>query len=360
MEHISEHISIEKPAPYDIFVHRGLLTDCSKLIKEQNIHGKIGIITDQNVASLYLTTVKTALQQGGYQVSDYAIMPGEPHKTWDTLGSILEFLAQNEFTRQDVLIALGGGVVGDIAGMAAGLYMRGISYIQMPTSVLAAVDSSIGGKTAIDLKAGKNLAGLFVQPTMVLCDPDSFQTLPEEEMRSGMAEVIKTALLEGEAVFDLVQQYLDTPLKQRDMSKLIAACLHTKARIVQQDPYEKDIRQCLNFGHTIGHALEKLHGYHISHGQGVAQGMQVMVKASMANHKIPLDPLEGERMLSLIRKLGFSEEIPYSAAEIAREILHDKKRQGEYITFVIPYGIGNCKLVKYPMKQVEEFIAAGM
>ena len=262
-------------------------------------------------------------------------------------------MADCGLTRTDCAVALGGGVVGDLTGFAAGCYMRGIKYVQMPTTLLASVDSSVGGKTAIDLTAGKNLAGLFYQPETVLCDVGFLDTLPEDVFACGLAEAVKTGVLSGHELFD---RFFAANIKE-NIAEIIALCVRYKGDVVQRDEFETGERKLLNLGHTIGHAIEKLSGYAVAHGQAVAMGMAMIARSAEALGDAP------KGMAELIAKAltanGLPTDCEYSAAELARLALSDKKRSGSSMTLVIPAAVGGCTLKKLPVDELEQYIGAG-
>lgn len=232
--------------------------------------GKICIISDRNVASLYMDICRESLEEAGYGVWEYVLPPGEASKNGTNYLRILEYLAAVPFTRSDGIVALGGGMVGDLAGFVAATYMRGINVYQVPTTLLAAVDSSVGGKTAIDLPSGKNLAGAFHQPKLVLQDSRLLNTLPSDVYREGMAEVIKYGMIHDRKLF----KRLENPTEVRNsLDEVIKTCVGIKKEYVEADEFDRGLRHKLNFGHTLGHAMEQAEGYRLSHGDAVAKGM---------------------------------------------------------------------------------------
>ena len=253
-------IEVHTAPAYEVTIGAGLLKTCGARLK--TVLGGCRIAADSNVAPLYLETVCASLRDAGFAVCSYVFPAGEAHKNFTTLSAILEFLAESQLTRTDCVAALGGGVTGDMAGFAAASYLRGIRYVQLPTTLLSAVDSSVGGKTAIDLAAGKNLAGAFLQPAAVLCDTDCLRSLTAAVFADGAAEAIKTGVLSGETLFSLFEDgtLTDAP------AEVIARCIRYKAGVVERDEKEQGERRKLNLGHTVGHAIEKCSGYAIPHG----------------------------------------------------------------------------------------------
>lgn len=351
---LTRSVSINVVPPYKVTIGPGLLSECGERIKSVTGLCHAAVITDSNVAPFYLDKVKESLGTAGFDVSTYTFSAGEANKNLDTLSAILEFLAEEELTRSDCVVALGGGVSGDMAGFAAGCYLRGIRYVQLPTTLLAAVDSSVGGKTAVNLQAGKNLAGLFLQPSAVLCDTDCFDTLPPGVFDEGMAEVIKTAVLLGEELFELCRP----DSRKSDIAELVTRCVAYKGSIVAADELEQDRRRLLNLGHTAAHAIERLSGFTIPHGRAVAAGLVIMARAA---EKLGWSesPCSG-RIADVLQQNGLPYTTGYTASELAGAALLDKKRTGPDITIVVPLAIGKCILKKVPVSRLEEIFRAGL
>ncbi|NLA85923.1 MAG: 3-dehydroquinate synthase, partial [Clostridiales bacterium] len=268
-------ITVNASKTYDIQIGAGLLDQAGSYIADTVKGRTAAIVTDDRVDALYSGRLTASLATAGFTVIKYVIPNGEPSKNASQFIALLNYLADAKLTRADAVVALGGGVVGDLAGFAASSYMRGIGFIQIPTTLLAAVDSSVGGKTAIDLDSGKNLAGTFYQPDLVLCDHTLLDTLSEDYYRDGLAEVIKYGVIADRELFDM----LKPPLKLR-IEEIIARCVTIKRDIVSIDEKESGPRKLLNFGHTIGHAVETRSNYALSHGKAVAVGMAVISRAS--------------------------------------------------------------------------------
>ena len=289
-----------------------------------------------------------------FTVSSFVFPAGEANKNFETLALILEFLAQEQLTRSDCVAALGGGVTGDMAGFAAACYLRGIRYVQLPTTLLSAVDSSVGGKTAIDLRAGKNLAGAFMQPAAVLCDTDCLSTLPSEIFADGAAEAIKTGVLSDEGLFSLFGNGTLTAAP----AQVIARCVAYKAGVVERDEKELGERRLLNLGHTVGHAIEKCSNYAIPHGHAVAAGLAIIARAA---EKLGwTDEPIAARIAVCLAANGLPVGTDYSAQDLAAAALNDKKRAGSRITLVIPKKIGLCELKTVPVTELLPIIAAGL
>ena len=256
-------ITVNTAKSYPVFIGDNILQNVGSISLTVQPVCKAAIISDNNVLSLYGSTVVSSFKGAGYDVCHYAIPAGEESKSVHTYFEILNFLAEQHLTRTDVIIALGGGVVGDIAGFAAATYLRGIPYIQIPTSLLAMVDSSVGGKTAIDLPVGKNLIGAFYQPLCVICDYSLLRTLPPHIFCDGCAEIIKYSILYDPELF----RHLQTHSINFDSNYVIGRCIELKGNVVSEDEFDTSIRQKLNLGHTLGHSIETLSNYNISHGK---------------------------------------------------------------------------------------------
>ncbi len=327
------------------------LEEIGKCLQQLQCGGKICIVTDSNVAALYLEACTESLETAGYEVYEYILSPGETSKNAENYLKILNYLISVSMTRSDGIVALGGGMVGDIAGFAAATYMRGISVYQVPTTLLAAVDSSVGGKTAIDLPAGKNLVGAFHQPKLVLQDSSLLKTLPPEIYREGMAEVIKYGMINSRVLF---RQLKDTEYTKTNLQEVIRSCVAMKKQYVEADEFDHGLRHMLNFGHTLGHAIEILSDYALSHGDAVAKGMYWMTGISVAQSwcsQETLDELEEILML-----YGFDIELDYDREEIYRILCADKKRSGDQIRIITPDEVGVCRIRTMKLEEVRNLL----
>lgn len=331
---------------YDVKIGAGLLNAIGQEVRAVT-GGSVLVVTDETVAPLYLAKVYQSLTAAGLRVFTASVPAGERSKCVEYYVNLLNILAAKNLTRTDAVVALGGGVVGDLAGFAAATYLRGIPLVQVPTTLLAMVDSSVGGKTAIDLPAGKNLVGAFHQPSLVLCDPDALNTLPADTFRDGCAEVIKTAILFDPGLFAHLREH-GTGF---DREYVITRCVECKRDVVCADEFDKGERQKLNLGHTIGHAIEKCSDFSVSHGQAVAIGTAMMARAFYPN------PAEIEDVL---RAFGLPTETAFDAQSLASAALSDKKRAGDTLTLVVPRAIGACTLEKIPVTELQAVIEAGM
>jgi len=348
-------IKVHVPASreYDVLIERGLLGQCGKLIREATGAGKAVIVAGDIVFPLYGETVKRALEQAGLAVDCFILPHGEQHKNLESYGQLLEFLAQSHLTRSDILVALGGGVTGDLTGFAAATYQRGIGFVQIPTTLLAAVDSSVGGKTAVNLPSGKNQAGCFYQPSLVLCDPDTFATLPEEEYRCGCAEVIKYGVLGSR---DFFHELKARPIREQ-LEHVISTCVEMKRDIVRQDEFDRGLRQLLNLGHSFGHAVEACSSFRVKHGQAVAIGMAAITRAAVSKGYCDGESLR--ELLALLTLYGLPTETEYTVEQLFAAALSDKKISGGSIQLVVPEEIGRCRLVKIPAAEMPEWMEAG-
>lgn len=347
-------VKVHASSTYDILIGAGLLSETGERIKSLFGCVKACIVTDDTVDTLYSRKVEASLSAENITFVKFTIPHGEASKNADNLISLLEFLAQNRLTGSDIIIALGGGVVGDLAGFAAGIYLRGIKFIQVPTTLLAAVDSSVGGKTAIDLKAGKNLAGVFHQPSLVICDTTTLDTLSPETFSDGCAEVIKYGVINDIDFFE----YLEKNDIKENIDFVIESCVTNKAKIVNVDEFDKGIRQLLNLGHTIGHAIEICSSLTITHGQAVAIGMMIATKIAIALDLCPEEDLR--RIETVLEKVGLPTKTDFTAKELASVATADKKRAGDKINLILPHGIGNCQPVKINVTELENIIEKGL
>lgn len=341
---------------YDVIIGSGLLEhagDTYRCLNSAAPAGIAAIITDDIVDGLYSQRLEASLKSAGYETAKYVIPHGEASKNPEELFRIVNFLAENHLTGSDTVFALGGGVTGDITGFAASIYLRGIHFVQIPTTLLSAVDSSVGGKTAVDLPSGKNLAGAYYQPDLVICDYSVLDTLTEEIFADGMAEVIKYGAIYDKSLYPLLPD-----ARTKNIEKVIARCVSIKSEIVGQDEKDKGIRQLLNFGHTFGHAIEKCSGYEISHGRAVAAGMAIMTRAAIKMNLCSEDCLED--LLKMIHAFGLPDRTDFSLEELYEALLSDKKRKGDTITLAVPSEPGVCKLRKVTVREAKEYLAAGL
>ena len=347
-------ITVKASGEYDVIVGTNLIADIAQHTAFIKPGSKIAIISDSNVWPLYGNKVADPLSSAGFQVTQFTFTAGEASKTADTYLNILNFLAKSQITRSDILIALGGGVVGDITGFAAATYLRGVAYIQIPTSLLAMVDSSVGGKTAIDLPAGKNLVGAFYQPCLVLCDLQTLNTLPSAYFQDGCAEIIKYGILYDNILF----KHLETNHVHFDRDYVISRCIELKRDVVFEDEFDTGSRQKLNLGHTIGHSIEAQSNFSISHGLAVAIGTAIIAKSAVTMGICSEQAYS--RICQILQDFSLPIKTTYSAEALTSVALSDKKRFGNSVNLIMPEEIGHCIIHPVPISQFQSTIEAGL
>ena len=346
-------VSVHASRSYEIRIGRGLLQGAGEQIRAVTDAKKVMLVSDDAVWPLYGGAVRRSLETAGLTVCSFVFPHGESSKCACTYLELLDALCAQQLTRKDAIAALGGGVAGDLAGFAASTYLRGIGFIQIPTTLLAMVDSSVGGKTAIDLPAGKNLAGTFYQPWLVLCDPDCLTTLPEDIFRDGCAEVIKYAVLGNAPFFD----DLRAGSAHAQLEHIIETCVTMKRDIVAQDEFDRGQRQLLNLGHTFGHGIEACSGFAVSHGSAVAIGMAMMVRAAAAFGLCKEETRDA--VVELLRQYGLPVDCAFRAEDMFPTVLHDKKAAGDTINLIVPTAVGQCRIVKTPASEIMDWLRAG-
>lgn len=327
---------------YRIVIQAGLLARLGRELKQLGVKGKVGVVTDRHVAPHYLQALLQTIRTHALEPVPIILAPGEQAKTLKTIEQILDVLARRRFERSSVLLALGGGVVGDMTGFAASIYQRGIPYIQVPTTLVAQVDSSVGGKTGVDHRLGKNLIGAFHQPRAVWIDPTTLQTLPTREWIAGLAEVIKYGIIADAKFFSYLQRNMPQLLKLRPnvVAAVVKRSCEIKAEVVAADERESDRRRILNYGHTIGHALEAVGGYRrLVHGEAV--GIGLVQEADLACYQGICPPTVVETIRGLVRAAGLGDGLPsWSRSKMWNAMLHDKKVSGGHVIGVWPERIG--------------------
>ncbi len=346
-------IRVEASRSYEVIIGPGLLGEAAERLRRQFGPVRTMLVSDDRVYALYGPALRASLRAAGLETAEFVFPHGEKSKNLGTYGELLEAMCAASLTRKDLVLALGGGVTGDLAGFAAATYRRGIPYVQLPTTLLAAVDSSVGGKTAVDLAGGKNQVGAFCQPSLVLCDTETLSTLPEAERRAGAAEVVKYAMLGSESLMEALEA--DPSAAWREDT--LALCVEMKRRFVEEDEFDTGARQFLNFGHTFGHAAEALSAYRLLHGEAVAMGMAVMVR-SAARAGICREEA-ARRLLGLLEAWGLPSSPPYAAADLARAAGADKKTAGGRITLVVPEAVGRCRLETVPVEDLLLWLRRG-
>jgi len=342
MNMIKVNLDRKNSAPYEIRIGQNILDRMGLIITKNNWASRYIIITDSTVSNLYGEGILTILREMDLRVDMIDFPAGEASKNIQTSLQIVDRMIDLGADRATALIALGGGVVGDITGFVASVYMRSIPYIQIPTTLLAQVDSSIGGKTGIDLPQGKNILGTFYQPKAVFSDVAFLETLPPREFRNGLAEIVKHGIIDDVEFFNSLEAGTEA-LENRDLGlieEIIAQSCRIKCRIVEIDEMDKGLRRILNFGHTIGHAVEAESGYSISHGDAISMGMAAAALISERLRYLPSG--DRERIISLIRRIGLPDRIPkvLSPDGVLSRIKRDKKKEGDIIHFVLLKKIG--------------------
>ncbi|MCR5088100.1 MAG: 3-dehydroquinate synthase [Oscillospiraceae bacterium] len=338
-------------ASYDVQIGPGLLDSLGEKVRACTKAKRCVLVSGENVFPLYGQRALESLRGAGLDAEALVFPSGEETKSLARYGELLNFIAEKRLTRSDCLVALGGGVTGDLCGFAAATYQRGIPYIQVPTTLLAAVDSSVGGKTAVNLPAGKNQVGAFYQPSLVLCDTDTLKTLPERQLRAGYAEVIKYAVLGDPDLFDLLQQ------KTGDVGEIIEICVRMKAEIVEEDERDTGRRRLLNLGHSFGHAVESRSGYTLLHGEAVAVGLAMVARAAVKRQL--LDRGSMEAIVELLRAYGLPTETDYAPEELMETLLLDKKISGGKLHLIVPRFIGMCDILPAGPEELPAWLADG-
>lgn len=348
-----------KARQYDVHVGCGVLKEVGPLIREAAGGHMAAIISDDNVAPLYAPVVCASLEAAGYKTDLIVFPAGEQNKRFSTLEIMLEDLAEAELSRSDVVVALGGGVTGDMAGLAAALYLRGIQVAQVPTSLLAMVDSSVGGKTAVDLSVGKNLAGAFFQPSVVVADVACLHTLSPDLLRDSCGEVIKHGVLADPELFEELSQHpiTEAGYRDEDLARVVARNVAIKRNVVNADENERGIRQALNLGHTLGHAIEAASEYAWGHGSSVAAGLCCVCRASEALGWTERGT--AQRVVDVCAAHGLPTDTDLPHVKILRYACHDKKRHGATVNLVVPQAIGSVSVRTITLEQLAEVIHLG-
>lgn len=348
-----QKVTIHASRSYDILIGRGLLPTLGQEAKKFPKVKTVCIVSETNVFPLHGPAAEKSLQEAGFQVVSFVFPAGEQSKCGEVYLELLNFLARQQLTRSDLLVALGGGVVGDLTGFAAATFLRGVKFIQVPTTLLAAVDSSVGGKTAIDLPAGKNLAGAFYQPSLVLCDTDTLDTLPRSVFLDGCAEVIKYGIIYDRAFFD----YLRAAGPEFDREAVIRRCVELKRDVVMKDEFDTGERMKLNLGHTLGHGVEARSHFSLSHGKSVSIGIAMVSRAAAREGLLRQE--DAQIIQDTLESYGLPISTEYPTRELVSYMLSDKKRSGGTIPLIIPTEIGHCDIVPTPVDALSAFVEAG-
>ncbi len=342
MFHLKSMATVQLPG-YDVRVQMGALDHLGEMLKARSLRGPVAVVTDKNVGELYLARVTEALTNSGFETRGVTIPAGEEHKTLETVSKLWDAFLSAKIERGSTVVALGGGVVGDLAGFAAGTFLRGVPWVGVPTSLLAMVDASLGGKTGADLPQGKNLIGAFYPPRLVLVDPAVLKTLPESEFTSGMAEVVKHGVIADPALFEACLDFRSFG-NFGSLDEMIRRAMAVKIRVIEKDPYEKGIRTALNLGHTVGHGVELVSGFKVRHGEAVAIGM--VVEAQMAEDIGLAQAGLADEIAAVLKTLGLPTEIPdeLDRAAIVTAMLRDKKKADGIVRFALPTKVGEAQV----------------
>lgn len=346
-------VRIHASRAYSVQIEAGLINRVGSLLRPLTRATKTCIVSGERVDALYGERLEQSLRAAGFGVLRWRHPSGEAYKNLETYGRLVNFLAESGLGRGDVLLSLGGGVTGDLTGFAAATYQRGMDYVQVPTSLLAMVDSSVGGKTAVDLPAGKNLCGCFWQPLAVFCDPALLATLPEEELRGGSAEVIKYAVLRDESLFEALLH--DPAAAARE--DVIQRCVSIKRDLVEEDEFDRGSRRLLNLGHSFGHAVELCSNFSVSHGYAVAIGL-----AGIARACAQMEVCSGEtaeRIEKILHTFSLPTETEIPGTALLEALLRDKKRQGSELPLILPVAIGRCRVERVPLSELNDWLRLG-
>lgn len=348
-------IRVTTAKPYDVVIGKGLLAEAPARIAAVCKTKNVMLVSDDIVAPLYGVALQRSLAEAGFFAVPFVFPNGEAQKRLSTVERLLEEMAAQHFGRGDLVIALGGGVVGDMAGFAAAVYARGIDYVQIPTTLLAAVDSSVGGKTAVDLAGGKNLCGAFHQPRLVLCDTDTHKTLQPLQICDGLAEMLKYGVICDSDLFAKVKNY-----KNEDMEALIARCVEIKRDVVAADEFDRGQRMLLNLGHTVGHAIEAASDFAVTHGHGVAIGMAIVARA--AEKKGMAKAGTAKAVEDALTACGLPSSTDLTPETLADHALSDKKAEGGFLSLILPRAVGDTVIHRIPKTYFElvDFIKAGV
>ena len=341
---------------YDILLERQALQQTGAWAASLWQPQRVAIITDSNVVGLYEAVVKESLETHGFEVSTFVVPAGEASKSLEQATILYDELAEHGFTRSDGIVALGGGVIGDLAGFVASTYMRGIHFLQIPTTLLAQVDSSIGGKTAVNTKNAKNLVGTFSQPDGVLIDPVVLDTLDDRRLREGIAEIVKSAAIADKQLWALLDTLTDEFELRERAEEFILPSLEVKRKVVEEDEFDNGSRLTLNFGHTIGHGIEKTAGYGVvSHGEGVAVGMVMISNHAEKIGQMPVGTTN--QLINMLNKFHLPTKLDtLDTGAIYQAITHDKKARGKQLKIILLEAIGQAKIVSIPIESMKDYL----
>lgn len=355
---IDVKVCLDAQREYPIFIEPGILSRCGEIIRSLGAANRVAVVTDSNVEKLHLSPVMQSLAAAGFTAYSFAFAAGEPNKNLNTVESMLAFFCEKQLTRHDLVLALGGGVCGDLAGFAAAIYLRGIDFIQLPTTLLAQVDSSVGGKTGCDLPFGKNLCGAFHLPRAVLADPKVLRTLSPHYLRDGMAEVIKAGAILRPALFELLEQHRFSDLNSI-LPTVLAESIAMKVEVTERDFTEKGDRMLLNFGHTLGHAIEKYQQFcGLSHGQAVSVGMVLVTRATERAGLTAPGTLQ--RLCDCLTQYGLPLTTDIPPAKLCEISQNDKKAVGNDVQLVYLKQLGQAAVKRLSFPALQQLLEQGM
>ena len=349
-----DRITVNGSTSYDVIIESGILDRVGELLRDEIGGERALIVADSNVAALYLNTVADSLKEAGYEISSLALAPGEQTKSIDNYVFLLNVLAEREFSGTDLIVALGGGMIGDLVGFVGSTYKRGMKCVQLPTSLLAAVDASVGGKTAINTPSGKNQVGTIHNPSIVICDPAVMSTLSDSALHEGYAEIIKYGILSGNDVINALR----SAVTSGDYSDVIKRSVIIKRDIVEMDEEDLSFRQYLNLGHLVGHAIEAFNDYSISHGQSVAEGLAIEARCAAMNGFTEMSTYLG--ITALLEEFNFDISRMYSLDDLQPYLLRDKRLRDGSIQIIVPVKIGECSMRELSSCKLADYIKAGL
>lgn len=349
-------LPVHTAPPYNVHIEEGLLTTLPALLKNLHAPVRLRLVADKAVYHEVGHALTEALEAAGFEVVVDRLVAGESVKTIDVWQRLLERWAAAGLNRSDLILSLGGGTISDLAGFAAATYMRGLGFVAIPTTLLAAIDASVGGKTGLNLKSGKNLVGVFAQPLAVCCDPQLFLHLPEDEWKNGLAELLKIAIVNDADLFERLRQRSLRPT-DADLTAVLAAAIRAKEALVALDERDHGPRQGLNFGHSLGHAIENVSGYGIPHGQAVAMGMGEAARLA-ADHGY-CDSRVRDAILDALAASGLPDRSPFALRDLVPAMLLDKKASDNDLTLILPVAIGRVHRLVLPKSDLLSFLTRG-
>lgn len=349
-----EKITVKGSTSYNVVVEHNILDRVGELMRNKFAGKKALIVTDSNVAPLYLHTVETSFKESGYETYSITLAPGDESKSIDNYVNLLQFLADHHFAGSDIIVGLGGGMIGDLAGFVAATYKRGMKCVLVPTTLLAMVDASVGGKTAVNMSTGKNQVGIIRNPSIVLCDPNTLSSLSRDNLKEGYAEIIKYGILTGSDVIDMLRTAVDN----KNYYDVICISIAIKRDVVVMDEGDKGIRQFLNLGHLVGHAIEAATNYSISHGKAVAAGLAIEARAAAMSGFAGMSTyLE---IASILKEFHFDITHPYNISDLEPYLVSDKRIDDSKIKLIIPVEIGNCVMKEIEMSELVNYLKRGL